>query len=349
MKDKRTYSLTAKERKERRYAEQNKSKSKVEPNERAAEARKTEEQTMIAAQSKSRRTSVIIGAVVAVAIILIIVALIAPVIAYMINPYRDYKHVIARFELSNEMVLEYVIEEDEYDIAATNFIFLAKNGYFDNTVLFDAGDASREMDGWVRFGGYEKQPYTWVSGASGDYDKSHHHASNKKYCESFTALPNKKFADARNKFGYKLYADKNGESADRLDDIGVLTYLYDDTSTEFQMSYKERPSNDVRVRGSGNNGTYTTKELKSTMVGYALNNDTVKNLQKIAAKAKENTSISSGVIWYPPQPTIYIRKVKVYNLDGKKWDDFDFLEYLNGQKDGGGTRYKDWPGRVYGD
>lgn len=304
---------------------------------------------MAASQKRSKQTAVIVGAVVAVAIVLIIVALIAPVIMYLINPYRDYKHVIARFELSNEMVLEYVIEEDEYDIAATNFIFLAKNGYFDNTVLFDAGDPLQNTDGWVRFGGYEKQPSVWEGGSS-NYNSTKHHAQNKTYCKNFKAISNKWFPDnVCNKFGYDLNADKNGQSADRLDDIGVLAYLYDKTSTEFQMSYKEKPSNDATQIVSGTSGTtYQPYELKSTMVGYALNNKTIENLKKIAATAKttEQSTTTSGIIWCPPDPTIYIRTVKIYNLDGKKWDNFDFISYMTNPRSDGTTRYSGWTGKI---
>ena len=304
---------------------------------------------MASSQKRSKQSAIIIGAVVAVAIVMIIIAAIAPVIMYVVNPYRGYKHVIARFELSNEMVLEYVIEEDQYDIAATNFIFLAKNGYFDNTVLFDAGDPSRDTDGWMRFGGYESQPTVWEY-SSTQYSSTKHHAQNKTFCENFDAIPNRWFPDnVCNKFGYDLNADSNGTSKERLDDIGVLAFLYSDTSTEFQMSYKDQPSNDVSVMNNSSSGTtYTIRELKATMVGYALNDDTVKNLQTLAATAKstEQAITTSGVVWCPPDPVVSIRSVKVYNLDGKKWNNFDFISYMTDPKSDGSTRYRGWTGKI---
>ncbi|MCH5162838.1 MAG: hypothetical protein J1G38_05055 [Clostridiales bacterium] len=347
MKNKRTYSLTAKERKQKRLAEQ----SKLNPIKTEEEplTRLSEEQAMVLSQRRSKRTAFIIGAVVAIAIIMLIIALIVPVFMYIDNPYRNYKNVIARFELSNEMVLEYIIEENEYDIAASNFIFLAKNGYFNNTVLFDAGDADRDTDGWVRFGGYEKQPTVWEGGSS-IYNNTQHHAQNKSYCEKFKAIPNKWFPDnVCNKFGYDLNADKNGINTTRLEDVGVLAYLYNDTSTEFQMSYKEQPSNYVSVVNNSADGmSYTIRELKPTMVGYALNNKTIENLKKIAATAQptEKSSTTSGVIWCPPDPAIYIRSVKVYNLDEKKWENFNFIKYMTDPKKDGSTRYRGWTGKI---
>ncbi len=345
MKDKRTYSLTAKERKKLR-AENNGQKPTQEPV--ASTDATAEEQAMAVSQKRSKRAVVIISIAVVLAVILIVTAIVVPLAINAANPYRGYKHVIARFELSNEMVLEYVIEENEYDIAATNFIFLAKNGYFDNTVLFDAGDQSRDTDGWMRFGGYEKQPSVWEGGSS-NYNNTKHHAQNEKYCRSFGGISNKWFDNVCNKFGYDLNADPKGTNAERLDDEGVLAFLYNDTSTEFQMSYKEQPSNDVNVINNTSSGmSYTMRELKPTMVGYALNRKTVTNLKKIAATAitTEEAKVTFGVVWCPPDPAIYIKKVKVYNLDGKKWDDFDFVSYMTKKKSDGSTRYRGWTGKI---
>lgn len=330
--------MTAKERKALNAADKNKKRSGRTEKDSASQ---TPEQEMAASQKRSKRNAVTVGAVLCVAVVLIIAACIAPVIAYGVNPYRDYNFVVARFNLSNGMVLEYVIEEDEYDIAATNFIFLAKNKYFDNTVFFDAGNAEHNTDGWVRFGGYEQQPSVW-EGSSSDHNSTHHHAQNKTFCSEFKALPNSSFKNVTDKFGYDLYSDKNGVNPDRLDDLGVLAYMYDDTSTEFQMSYKAQPATQIEVYNGTN---ITMRDAKVTMVGYALNDKTVENLQAIAATAKRNTSITIGAVWYPPSPTIRIKNVKVYNLDGKKWRNFDFIDYMSKSNDNG-PRLRSWTGRA---
>lgn len=338
MKEKRTYSLTAKERKEKRLAEQ----KKTAPQKTDNSSRAAQEQSMIASQQSSKRVTLIVGLVACIAIILILVALIAPVIAYVVNPYRDYGYVVARFELDNDMTLEFKIEEDEYDIAATNFIFLAKNGYFDNTVLFDAGDSARNSDGWIRFGGYEQQPDI-SEGSSGDYSSTHHHSQNETYCRNFSAIPNDSFKNVTDKFGYNLYADKNGESTSRLRDIGVLSFLYDSSSTEFQMSYKDDPSNQVFVKESASRDE-TSQILKSTMVGFALNDKTIDNLKRIASSVDTERYPSIGAHWNPPAPTVRIKKVKVYNLNKAKWSNFDFIDYMNTPNDNG-PRLKGWTGR----
>ena len=326
MKEKRTYSLTAKERKAKRMAEQNKENNKQKAADKAsaqqqaqeAPSREQAESAMLSAQKNSKRSALAVGAVACLAIVLIVVALIAPVIMYVVNPYRGMDSVIARFNLSNGMVLEYEIDEKSYDIAATNFIFLAKNGYFDNTVFYDA------QNGWLRFGGYEAQPETG-SGSSSDYNSTHHHAQNEAFCTAFSALPTESFKKVTGKFGYRLHKDEGGDSKTLLEQEGILAYRYYDTATEFQLTYREQAVDSVESLSGSN---VYTETLSSTMVGRALNDQTLENIRAIAATAKLNEKISQGYLWRPPTPDIKITSVKVYNLDSSKWDNFNFLSYV---------------------
>lgn len=331
MKEKRTYSLTAKERKERRAAEAQKKNGKTV---RTGTDAPSAEAAMLASQKRSKRTAATVGAVLCVAVVLILAALIVPVIAYVVNPYSGYKDVIARFKLSNGMTLEYVIDEKQYDIAATNFIFLAKNGYFDNTVFYDASN------GWLRFGGYEGVPNA-SAGLSSNYELTRHHADNKDFCTKFTAIPNKPFEkNIRDKFGYRFRADNGGTNVQLLNQAGILTYLYSDTSTEFQFSWKEQPTNEMRKAEGG----YDV--LEPTMVGHALDEKTIENVVAIAETAVVNEKITSGYKWATPSPTIYIRKVDVYNLNRSKWRGFDFIEYADGKDESGRNRLSQWIGRA---
>lgn len=331
MKNKRNYSLTARERKEQRSAAQNKATPE--------QQRASEEQAMATAQAKARRSSVAVTVIVVVAVLAIVAALLIPVISYFVNPYSGYKTVVARFELSNGMTLEYEIDEQEYDIAATNFIFLAKNGYFDNTVFFDASS------GWLRFGGYEAQPSVTV-GQSSNYDFTHHHSHNKQYCANFAALPTSRFRDetVTYKFGYKLRADTNGTKTDLLRD-GALTFLYGDMSTEFQFLYDKANMTDLAVR-KDNSGNLVTETLEWTLVGFPLNDETVNNILTIVATAEKNDLITSGYQWEPPTPNIYIKTVKLYNLDKSKWKNFDFIDYMNGDDSSGRRRLSTWTGQI---
>lgn len=331
MKQKRNYSLTAKERKQKRMAEQNKKSgrnSDTAPAPRVTTAPKiSAEAEMAMSQQRSKRTAIIVGCVIAVAILMIIVALIAPVIMFIVNPYRGYDDVIARFKLSNGMTLEYVIDEDEYDTAATNFIFLAKNKYFNNTVFYDA------QGGWLRFGGYVDQP---KSNDSSTFERTNHRSDSLDYCKSFSALPNNRFQRVIDKFGYELRVSSDDTKDSLVKQLGALTYRTQ-TATEYQFyygDYGETVPNDIN-------------NLKCAMVGHALNNQTIKNIQAIRTTAALNNNLSStNYLWKPPTPNIKIESVEVYNLNGSKWDNFDFLKYLSGKDKDGNTRYSNWTGKI---
>jgi len=337
LKDKRIYSMTARERKaQRRAAEKSAQKNDA----GQPQTLQSAEQAMAASQTRSRRSAVVIGVIVGAAVLAILLALLIPVIALLVNPYSKYDSVIARFKLSNGMVLEYEIDEEKYDTAATNFIFLAKNGYFDNTVFFDA------QSGWLRFGGYDAQPVSTTISSTSSYDSTHHRSDNKAYCAAFKALPTSRFKDENvsYKFGYKLRVDNHSDKQELLK-AGVLTYLYSDTSTEFQFLYdKDNMTNLVRRRdGSGN---LSAETFEVTMVGYALNDKTINNLSAIAATAADNDRITNGYLWKPPTPNIYIDSVKVYNLSRSKWRNFDFIDYMNGTDSSGRTRLSGWTGKL---
>lgn len=71
-----------------------------------------------------------------------------------------------------------------------------------------------------------------------------------------------------------------------------------------------------------------------------------RNIKQIATTAQLNSNISSGYKWMPPTPDIKIVTVKLYNLNGKKWDDFDFIKYVNANDKNGSRRLSSWTGTV---
>jgi len=329
LKQKRNYSLTAKERKAKRMAAENKAARKIVSADnksaaRAVASREDAEKAMVMSQKRSRLNAIVVGGVTCLAILILVVALIVPAIMFAVNPYRSYGKVVARFDLSNGMTLEYEIDEDEYDTAATNFIFLAKNKFFDNTVFYDA------QNGWLRFGGYEAQPQT---NASSDFSRTHHRGDSLAYCESFSALASARFDRAAYKCGCRLRADSGGTDSRLTDKVGTLTYRYGDTSTEFQFNYGL--TNDETVSGD-------MSDIQCTMVGQALNDETISNIKSIASLASANTSITSGYKWRPPTPDIMIKSVRLYNLDNSKWKNFDFISYMSGNDKSGSRRYTSW-------
>lgn len=311
------YSLTARERKEKRRAEQEKKRDKnLSKRTEKEDAFVVVERDFAKTQKLCKNNAIIVFVSVILAIVLFSTAVLVPLILYKVNPYIDMKNPVAVFRLSNGMELEFEIDETNYVIGATNFIFLARNGFFDGTIFFDA------QDSWVRFGGYES--------VSSDRTDS------VEYCNSFKAIPISLFGDdnpsALNKFGYGLKSDNgsnnsggnDGTNTNLLSDIGVLAFLYSDSATDFQICAGDGGHSNVVQTVSG--GTQT---FEPSMIGRALDDTTIENIKSIYGTAADTSPVTTGVKWLPPTPNIRINKVTVYNLDNSKWRNFDFYDYMN--------------------
>ena len=195
MSKKQKYSLTAGQRKELRH----KHTDKTVPDEPQAE------ETVV---KKPKFNWWIIPLLICAAA-LIVTAIVLP---FTCSSYGSVKNPVARIELSNGMDLEFEIYEDTCPIAATNFIFLAKSGFFDGTIIYDA------QQGWVRFGDFVSM--------------STYKRDDKKFMEGLEGFSE---IHKNNKLSYRLYADTSPD-ASRYGEAGMLVFDYDQSSCQFFMS-----------------------------------------------------------------------------------------------------------------
>lgn len=296
---KQKYSMTAKERKNLKSSSSVTTKNELATNKVNADG--SIEKKPI---SSKKKTALMICAG-AMGIILIVFAILIPTVFY--NRYSS-KNPIAKMILSNGMVIEYEIFEETCPIAATNFIFLAKNKFFNDTIIFDT------QNYWMRFGGYESSLI--------------HRQDNKEYCEKIKGLNE----DVTNKFGYRLRADDSLDAV-RNKEEGMLSYLYNDTTTEFQVCGVTGAQSDLNGR-----------TLNSTVVGKVLDDKSMKNIKTIIDLPRQiRIAGQTHRLWLGPKETIRIQKVTIYNLNKKKWKNFDFIHYMDTQGNaitswvGGGT------------
>ena len=288
MSKKQKYSLTANQRKELRQKDESKAK---------------EEESEVKAVPKNKFGWWIIPLLIC-AVALIATAIILP---FTCSAYSDVKNPVAKIELSNGMNLEFEIYEDTCPIAATNFIFLARNRFFDGTIIYDS------QNGWVRFGEFTSmQTYK---------------TEDKEYMDKLEG-----FYDNHkdNKLGYRLYADTSPD-AGRYGEEGMLTFNYLNSSCQFFMS--SQANCQTRVENS-------TSDYTPTVVGRALNDQTLEHIRSIAALPRNEDSPHS--IWKNPLPTITIKSVKLYNLDGKKWRKFHFEDYMSKARENENTAISNW-------
>ncbi|MCI8613021.1 MAG: hypothetical protein HFE48_04915 [Clostridia bacterium] len=221
-------------------------------------------------------------------IALIVIAIVLP---FSCGEYRFIDNPVAKIELSTGDVLEFELYEDTCPIAATNFIFLARNKFFDNTIVFD------NQQGWVRFGNY-KSMTEYVS-------------QDKEYCEK---LPGFSEGHKDNKLGYRLRSDSS-DDAKRYMEEGMLVFNYNQSSNEFFIS------SDKNLQTRLDNINY-----EPTVVGRYLNDKTLAAVKRIANMESNPSSPHSR--WRNPIPVVVIKKVSIYNVDKAKWKDFGFEKYM---------------------
>lgn len=304
-KNKIKYSLTAKQRKEQRMEAKNKEAEKSAKAEKLEAAPATEEVSGEAVSEVAAEKTVfglkpsafaiiIVCAVLAIA--LIITAILLPVLSPRFA-YRKVDNPVAVIYLSNGETLEFEVYEKEVPNAATNFLYLAKNNYFNGSIIFD------RQNNYIRFGGF--------------YDTEYNH---RETDESFNAKFKDitKSASAKYKFQYRLSADTSNQAKFGQTE-GYLSFMQNSSSTEFQI---------CTVSGSpltATNGE-NTRTVNAISFARCLNEKVMNKLTELYA-SMENT-VSHGSYWKYPAPVVKIEKIKLYNMDNSKWKNFNFDDYF---------------------
>lgn len=300
MKKKEKYSLTAKERKAMR-------KAGFEPVDTRTPEEKEAEEKAAEAKRKKIRLIAVISLVVLLAAALIATAIALPVVMAR----RKYAYVgrpVAEISLDNGMTLTFEIFEDSCPVAATNFLYLARIGYFDGTIIFDS------QNNWVRFGGFE------------DTASRSQRRNNEAFCDGVSDVPRDDDGDGA--FTYRLKSDTSSDAKNLTRQAGVLSFMYGETATEFQVA---------AIDNAQTNRPGSSSSLSLTAVGRALDDETLMNIAAIAALSRLESSADGHTLhsyWRAPVTSsesvtlIRIQSVKLYNLSKAKWKHFNFTTYM---------------------
>ena len=296
------YSLTAKQRKEQRLDRQakeaEKNAKKVEPAfadgeviDNSAEA--ANKKTILGLDTKN---FVLIAVAVLLAVVLIVTAILLFVFSSNLA-YQEVNNPVAVIHLSNGEKLEFEVYEKEVPNAATNFLYLAKNNYFNGSIIFD------RQNNYIRFGGF--------------YDTSYNHREeDEEFSAKFTDIT--KSPSAKFKFQYRLTADTSNLSKFGQEE-GYLSFMQNSSSTEFQI---------CTVSGSpltATNGE-STRTVNAISFARCLNEEVMDKLTALY-ESMDNV-VQHGNYWKYPAPVIKIEKIKLYNMDKAKWKNFNFDEYF---------------------
>ncbi|MCL2062727.1 MAG: peptidylprolyl isomerase [Firmicutes bacterium] len=305
-------SLTAKERKELSRAKSNKDYVQI----NAAQSTETPAEGEIAGAISlggekvfTQKKKLILLVSIALSIILIVMAVLLPIVFSPMYRYRNINNPVAVMELSNGDVIELEIFERQLPYTASNFIYLARKGFFDGTIIFDT------TVGAMRFGQYESY--------------STYRSRNETFLQRITDITVPGTAHNNNKFDYRLNQENMGHGSpfqyhDR--EFGRISLAVHHSGTEFQITGK-RPnvaSLDAPIKDTSRN--VTPLNMAGQAFGRLLNPQSEAVVEKIVNMPQfEN----DHPFWSGPNPTITIKRVRLHNLDLRgKWRNFNWDEFF---------------------
>ena len=322
-KKKNAYSLTAKERKALRRGELEKDSKKAESSpENAAPA---EDGEAVAAPTKMSKKQIWILVVsITLGLLIILLAILLP---FILNQSGS-KYPRAVIELEDGRKIEMVIWEEDCPIAATNFIFLAKIGFFDGTIFYDV-QPDRNFMRIGNFTGYgttenKTDDQSFLAGIP----QSMLNVTRLEQLENGRYVANANV----NKLGYYLQKD-----------VSNYASLY---RNPFVVSYhNDRNAADFVINLGENNENFLPGVSKDYLSAFASIEDAASQqvlLDIIGLPINKNTGLAN--IW-GTTPTIRIKRVTVSNLDNKKWKNFEFISYMKTAYRGS-SAIKGWVGSV---
>ena len=322
-KQKTTYSLTAKERKALRRGEA----GKVEKEEAlsAEDAAPLEGGEAVAAPSKTTKKQIWILVVsIVLGLLIILLAILLPFIIKQNNS----KYPRAVIELEDGRKIEMVLWEEDCPIAATNFIFLAKIGFFDGTLFYDVHPERNFM----RIGNF-----TGYGTTENKTDDQNFLASIPQSMLNVTRLDqleNGRYVTNANvnKLGYYLQKD-----------VSSYAGLYRDP---FVVSYhNDRNAADFVINLGENNENFQPSVSKDYLSAFASIEDAASQqvlLDIMSSELNPNTGLTNI---QGTRPAIRIRTVTVSNLNKKKWKNFEFISYMQTAYRGS-SAIRGWVGSV---
>ena len=321
-----TYSLTAKERKAMRRGEPEKKEAeKVEQPQVDAEGVALEGEEAVNTKSKmTPKQLAIMFTGIALGLVIILTAFL---VGFLVKQSSS-KYPRAIITLNDGRKIEMVIWEEDCPIMASNFIFLAKIGFFDGTIIYDV-EPNREF---MRFGAYKG----YGKGETRYEDANFISKIDKKIFNITNVSDASDRTKAESaKFGYRLYKD----------DYGVDKY-----GNEFVVSANYSDAADFVINLGENNTSFTnqngTTSLNNNLCAFARiedkkSQDVVRSIyERDDIVATELTFGTSNI--YAPATPVVIKSVKLTNLNKKKWKDFEFVSYMNTAYKNKTSAFRQW-------
>ena len=244
------------------------------------------------------------------ALLMILFAVLIPTVIVPNVRFGHLNNPVVVFHLSNGERIEIVVYEEAVPHAATNFLYLARIGFFNDTIIFDT------TRGFVRFGQFENPEFTQFR------------TTNERFLRNVRNMTTPDtFAQGDSPFDYRL---NNVEPASaqasegRVRDIGAVSSMHMFSGTEFQIAAIQNPQLDLQ----------STRENETDVLqtpGRVIGHVTEHSLDVIARIHSAPRVVNTAHRFFtPPAQTISIRRTSVHGTDfWGKWRTFNWDEYFN--------------------
>ena len=258
----------------------------------------------------NRKKFWVIFTVGAMALIMILFAILVPFVIAPNLRFRDIEHPVIVFTLSNGDRIEIVVYENVMPHTASNFIHLARIGFFNDTIIFDA------TNGFVRFGQFEDATF------------NNHRTLNPDFLRRVNdiTLP-QEYVD-RDTFDspFDFRINETAQPGLRANDRGRVSLIHNFSGTDFQISTR---MNAVTLQQTSRPGANDTLDLQGRVFGH-VTNSSLDALDRINLLAQPHDArVSDHPFFTPTSEIIYIRRTNWYNLDfWGKWRTFNWDEHF---------------------
>ncbi len=276
------YSLTAKQRKEMQ------NRSYVAP--------PTEEELIAAEEAKAakaEKNSMIKRiAFISIACLLSVCLIITAIALPFIIPEKVKGNPIAVFMLKDGSVIEMELYKDDAPAAVASFIYLATNGFYNNTIFHDI------TNGFVSFNGYTAP--------------TKHKSDDVKFVsklKGFSEHTVNESGESRFKLGYRLKQENENAV---INEKGLMVFMAGQgtwgTSTGFMFSASENP----QLSFPGNSSA-----THFTVMGRYLGEKSLEVIERISAMTEIEYSVVNSFKHPVDYESVKIKSVRIINIEKK--------------------------------
>jgi len=264
--------------------------------------------------TRSRILFIIFSGLLAIALIL--TAIFVPIsvanrrYAHILNPQGERAPVVS-FILSNGERVSIVVYDHIAPHTATNFIYLARIGFFNGTIIFDTSN------NFVRFGQFEDDTFRNFRTTNSDFlarNNTIEILANNVTIEQF---------QVNNIFDFSIISEPATNNALRETDRGIVSSMHNFSGVDFQISTNNNATLILNDNRPGSTATFVPQGIPFGR----LTGESLAVVDAIVAAPQNQTS--RHFFFSPPIETIYIANTRVYNLDfWGKWRTFNWSTYF---------------------